>query len=173
MFCRCSKREKNPLEMDTEKNQWKWSWGKRFWNQKTFSRKRKRLVSWALILTLPLLWPLSCNTESVSDFNFICSYHLDRNAENLCHLFAHHGLQRAASMNNANKQSQTTQPLLKWYSINLDTFPRPFFLFWLQNLGHPKQQLFLIFICVTSAVVPHQHHVSTDWKAKFHSKEFN
>lgn len=34
-----------------------------------------------------------------------------------------------ASMDNANKQSQTTQPLLKWYSINLDTFPRPFFFF--------------------------------------------
>lgn len=78
-----------------------------------------------------------------------------------------------ASMDNANKQSQTTQPLLKWYSINLDTFPRPFFFFWLHNLGHPKQQLFLISISVTSAVVPHQHRFSTDWKATFHLKEFN
>lgn len=67
-----------------------------------------------------------------------------------------------ASTNSANKQSQTTQPLLKWYFINLDTFPRPFLFFCLQNLGHPKQQLFLIFISVASAVVPHQHHVSTD-----------
>lgn len=172
MFCRCSKREK--------KNHWKWtlSWGKLFWNQKAFSRKSqiKRLLSWALMLTLPLLWPLNCNTESVSDFNFICSYHLDRNAENLCHLFAHPGvccgLQRAGQHEQC-QQSQTTQPLLKWYSINLDTFPRPFLLFWLQNLGHPNQQLFLIFISVASAVVPHQHHVSSDWKATFQLKEFN
>lgn len=41
------------------------------------SIKQTCFLSIHIILILPLLWPLNCNTESTSDFNLICSYHFD------------------------------------------------------------------------------------------------